>query len=105
MALSYGLTMNTSIINTVQFHNAAANFMVSVERLEQYMHIPKEAETMIEDKRPACNWPDVGKLELNNLKVNKFKNIKNEVNLLFRVNEISSNRSNIGLMLHWCFGA
>ncbi|KAL5747604.1 hypothetical protein ACOSQ2_024901 [Xanthoceras sorbifolium] len=69
MALSYGLSMNISLVSFVQYHCSAANFMVSVERLEQYMHIPSEAQTVVEDKRPAHNWPAIGKVEIYNLKV------------------------------------
>ncbi|KAK3205809.1 hypothetical protein Dsin_019855 [Dipteronia sinensis] len=34
------------------------------ERLEQYMHIPSEAQTVVEGKRPAHNWPAIGKVEI-----------------------------------------
>ncbi|KAI9174448.1 hypothetical protein LWI28_017471 [Acer negundo] len=69
MALSYGLSLNVFLIFAVQSHCSAANFIVSVERLEQYMHIPDEAKTIAESRQPEDNWPATGKVEITNLKV------------------------------------
>ncbi|KAK2664213.1 hypothetical protein Ddye_002787 [Dipteronia dyeriana] len=69
MALSYGLSLNIFLISAIQLHCSAANYIVSVERLEQYMHIPNEAKTITEGRQPADNWPATGKVEINNLKV------------------------------------
>ncbi|KAI9174576.1 hypothetical protein LWI28_019508 [Acer negundo] len=69
MALSYGLSLNVFLIYAIENHCLAANFIVSVERLEQYMHIPSEAQTVVEGKRPAHDWPAIGKVEIYNLKV------------------------------------
>ncbi|KAK0587930.1 hypothetical protein LWI29_031401 [Acer saccharum] len=69
MALSYGLSLNVYLIYAIENHCLAANFIVSVERLEQYMHIPSEAQTVVEGKRPAHDWPAIGKVEIYNLKV------------------------------------
>ncbi|KAK4844846.1 hypothetical protein QYF36_025078 [Acer negundo] len=68
MALSYGLSLNVFLIYAIENHCLAANFIVSVERLEQYMHIPSEAQTVVEGKRPAHDWPAIGKVEIYNLK-------------------------------------
>lgn len=69
MALSYGLSLNAFLIFYIQFQCSVANLIISVERLEQYMHIPSEAPAVIEGKRPAHSWPALGKVEFNNLKV------------------------------------
>ncbi|KAL5747607.1 hypothetical protein ACOSQ2_024904 [Xanthoceras sorbifolium] len=69
MALSYGLFLNVYLVYAAKFNCAAADFIVSIERLEQYMHIPSEAQTVVEGKRPAQNWPAIGKVEIYNLKV------------------------------------
>ncbi|KAK3227975.1 hypothetical protein Dsin_007837 [Dipteronia sinensis] len=67
MALSYGLSLNLHLISAAKF-NCTADFIVSIERLEQYMHIPSEAQTVVEGKQPAQNWPAIGKVEIHNLK-------------------------------------
>lgn len=70
MALSYGLSLNVFLVYSVQNQNMLSNLIISVERLEQYMHIPSEAPEIIEDSRPSQNWPNVGRVEIYGLKVN-----------------------------------
>ncbi|KAI7987298.1 ABC transporter C family member 10 [Camellia lanceoleosa] len=69
MALSYGLSLNIYLVSAVQCQCILANLIISVERLEQYMHIPSEAPEIIEANRPAFNWPTIGKVEIRDLKV------------------------------------
>ncbi|KAL7189020.1 hypothetical protein ACSBR1_038815 [Camellia fascicularis] len=69
MALSYGLSLNIYLVSAVQCQCILANLIISVERLEQYMHIPSEAPEIIEANRPAFNWPSIGKVEIRDLKV------------------------------------
>jgi ATP-binding cassette subfamily C (CFTR/MRP) protein 2 len=69
MALSYGLSLNNSLVFSIQNQCTLANYIISVERLNQYMHIKSEAEEIVEGNRPPTNWPDAGKVEINDLKV------------------------------------
>ncbi|GLT78147.1 hypothetical protein SLA2020_496930 [Shorea laevis] len=69
MALSYGLSLNVFLVGSIQYQCLLENMVISVERLEQYMHIPCEAPEVNDDKRPAEDWPSVGKVEIYNLKV------------------------------------
>ncbi|KAM1339407.1 hypothetical protein ACFX1X_038733 [Malus domestica] len=69
MVLSYGLSLNVFVVIAVQFQCMLANSIISVERVEQYMHIPSEAPEVIEENRPMRNWPTVGKVEIHDLKV------------------------------------
>ncbi|KAJ8452735.1 hypothetical protein Cgig2_005071 [Carnegiea gigantea] len=46
-----------------------ANYIISVERLDQYMHIPGEAPEIIEDNCTPQNWPSVGKVEICDLQI------------------------------------
>ncbi|RDX92677.1 ABC transporter C family member 10, partial [Mucuna pruriens] len=69
MALSYGFTLNSSLILSIQSQCQLANYIISVERLNQYMHIQSEAEEVIKTKRPPLNWPDEGEVEINDLQV------------------------------------
>lgn len=73
MALSYGLSLNVHVIASVQSWCLLENLIVSVERLEQYMHIPSEAAEVIEGHRPTHNWPVIGNLQICDLKVNMSK--------------------------------
>jgi len=78
MALSYGLSLNNSLVFAIQNQCTVANHIVSVERLKQYMHIESEAEEIVEENRPPSNWPVAGKVEINKLKVivTYFQNLK-----------------------------
>ncbi|KAI5443879.1 Multidrug resistance-associated protein 7, variant 2 [Lathyrus oleraceus] len=69
MALSYGLSLSASLVFSIQNQCTLANHIISVERLNQYMHIQSEAEEIIEGNRPPLSWPVAGKVEINNLKV------------------------------------
>ncbi|KAK9147330.1 hypothetical protein Scep_006087 [Stephania cephalantha] len=69
MALSYGLSLNMTLIFSIQNQCAVANDIISVERLNQYMHLPSEAPEVIEGSRPEPSWPAVGKVELIDLKI------------------------------------
>ncbi|CAL1373524.1 unnamed protein product [Linum trigynum] len=74
MALSYGLSLNVFLILSIQYQCFTAESIISVERLEQYMHIPSEAPPVIESVRPPANWPSHGQVEICNLKVRYQKN-------------------------------
>ena len=69
MALSYGLSLNMMLVRSIQKQCTIANNIISVERLNQYMHIPSEAPEIIEGNCPTTNWPDVGKVEIQDLQV------------------------------------
>ena len=70
MALSYGLSLNMILVRSIQKQCTMADNIISVERLNQYMHIPSEAPEVIEGNRPTTNWPAVGKVEIQDLQVN-----------------------------------
>ncbi|KAL5727203.1 Multidrug resistance-associated protein 7 [Ranunculus cassubicifolius] len=69
MAFSYGLSLNMSLVFSIQNQCTLANYIISVERLNQYMHIPSEAPEVIEENRPPPNWPTVGRVEIQDLKI------------------------------------
>ncbi|KAH9625391.1 hypothetical protein KSS87_011462, partial [Heliosperma pusillum] len=69
MALAYGLSLNNTMVFAIQYQCILANNIVSVERLNQYMHLPSEAPEVIEDSRPPKNWPAVGKVEICDLQI------------------------------------
>nr|XP_029119695.1 ABC transporter C family member 10 [Elaeis guineensis] len=69
MALSYGFSLNMSLVFSIQNQCTLANYIISVERLNQYMHISNEAPEVVEGNRPPRNWPAVGRVELQDLKI------------------------------------
>ncbi|XP_044431777.1 ABC transporter C family member 10-like [Triticum aestivum] len=73
MALSYGLTLNTSFVSCIQNQCNLANKIISVERVSQYMDIQSEAAEVVEENRPLPDWPQDGNLELIDLKI-RYRN-------------------------------
>ncbi|URE11509.1 ABC transporter C family member [Musa troglodytarum] len=69
MALSYGFSLNMSLVFASQNQCILANNIVSVERLNQYMHISREASEIVEGNRPPPNWPVLGRIVLQDLKI------------------------------------
>ncbi|KAL5708889.1 Multidrug resistance-associated protein 7 [Ranunculus cassubicifolius] len=69
LALSYALSLNISLVLSIQNQCTVANYIISVERLNQYMHIPSEAPTVIHKNRPTPDWPTVGRVEILDLKI------------------------------------
>ncbi|RZC91267.1 hypothetical protein C5167_027333 [Papaver somniferum] len=69
MALSYGLSLNMTLVFSTQIQCILANNIISVERLSQYMKVPSEAPEVIEGTRPVPSWPASGRVELHDLKI------------------------------------
>ncbi|KAM4123241.1 hypothetical protein ACB094_01G145000 [Castanea mollissima] len=69
MALTYGLSLNVYVVFFVLNWSLLETSITSVERLEQYMHIPGEAAEEIEGHQPMHNWPLVGQVKTCDLKV------------------------------------
>ncbi|KAL2631549.1 hypothetical protein R1flu_016235 [Riccia fluitans] len=63
LVLTYGLTLNLVVIASVTNQSILANDIISMERVNQYMYTEPEALAIIEDSRPAENWPRQGKIE------------------------------------------
>ncbi|XP_016480233.2 ABC transporter C family member 10-like [Nicotiana tabacum] len=69
MAFSYGLSLNTILVWSVQCECTIANSIISVERLEQYMRLPSEATEVGRSNHTLPGWPTRGKVEIRDLKV------------------------------------
>lgn len=68
MALSYGLSLNLSLVSSIYYQCTIENHIISVERINQYMYIPSEAPEIIEENRPH-KWPAMGKVDICDLQV------------------------------------
>ncbi|KFK23358.1 hypothetical protein AALP_AAs47212U000100 [Arabis alpina] len=69
MALSYGLSLNMGLVYSVQNQCYLDNWIISVERLNQYSNIPPESPEVIEETRPPVNWPATGRVEISDLQI------------------------------------
>ncbi|KAL2613231.1 hypothetical protein R1flu_024923 [Riccia fluitans] len=67
LALSYAFGVN-AVLGSLMYNLAIAeNKLISVERIKQYSNLPTEAPLVIEDHRPSAEWPNEGRIQLENL--------------------------------------
>ncbi|XP_030490551.2 ABC transporter C family member 8 [Cannabis sativa] len=69
LSLSYALSLTGTQIFLTRWYCNLANYIVSVERIKQFMHIPEEPPAIIEGSRPPSSWPTMGRIELQSLKI------------------------------------
>ncbi|CAN0881717.1 ABC transporter C family member 8 [Linum grandiflorum] len=69
LSLSYALSLTGTHVFMIRWHCNLGNYIVSVERMKQFMHIQPEPAAIVEDKRPPSSWPENGRIELQELKV------------------------------------
>ncbi|XP_011072485.1 ABC transporter C family member 8-like isoform X2 [Sesamum indicum] len=69
LSLSYAFALTSTQVFLSRWYSNLANYIVSVERIKQYMHIPAEPPARIEDKSPPTSWPPNGRIELLDLKI------------------------------------
>lgn len=66
LSLVYALTFTENVLWLVRLYAVYEQNMNSVERIKEYLDIEQEAEAVIEDTRPAANWPSQGSIEFIN---------------------------------------
>lgn len=87
LSLSYALSLTNIHIFMTRWYCYLSNYMISVERIKQFMHIPSEPPAMVEDKRPPSSWPSKGRIELQALKIRYRPNaplVLKDINCIFK---------------------
>ncbi|XP_016701107.1 ABC transporter C family member 8 [Gossypium hirsutum] len=69
LSLSYALSLTSTQIFASRWYCNLLNYLISVERIKQFMNIPEEPPAIIEDNRPPSSWPYKGRIELQELKI------------------------------------
>ncbi|KAL0341922.1 UNVERIFIED_CONTAM: ABC transporter C family member 8 [Sesamum calycinum] len=69
LSLSYAFALTGTQVFVSRWYSSLANYIVSMERIKQYMHIPAEPPAIIEDQRPPTSWPPKGRIELLDLQI------------------------------------
>ncbi|GJM98166.1 hypothetical protein PR202_ga15151 [Eleusine coracana subsp. coracana] len=69
LCLSYALTLTSAQVFLTRFYSYLENYIISVERIKQYMHIPSEPPAIIPEHRPPTSWPQEGRIDLQELKI------------------------------------
>jgi ABC-type multidrug transport system fused ATPase/permease subunit len=66
LSLSYAISFTENVLWLVRLYAMNEQNMNSVERIKEYLDVEQEAEAVIEDTRPAANWPSEGSVEFIN---------------------------------------
>ncbi|XP_058227734.1 ABC transporter C family member 8-like isoform X2 [Rhododendron vialii] len=74
LSLSYALALTLSQVFFTRWYSSLCNYIISVERIKQFMNIPPEPPAIVEDKRPPFSWPSEGTIELQDLKIRYRQN-------------------------------
>ncbi|XP_062178955.1 ABC transporter C family member 8-like isoform X2 [Phragmites australis] len=69
LCLSYALTLTSAQVFLTRFYSYLENYIISVERIKQYMHLPSEPPAIIPESRPPTSWPHEGRIDLQDLKI------------------------------------
>ncbi|CAH9132036.1 unnamed protein product [Cuscuta epithymum] len=69
LAATYGLNLNVLQAWFIWNLCNVENKMISVERILQFTNIPSEAPLIVENSRPKSEWPESGRIQIENLQV------------------------------------
>ncbi|KAK9101118.1 hypothetical protein Scep_024548 [Stephania cephalantha] len=69
LSLSYALALTSTQVFLTRWYCNLANYIISVERIKQFMHLQQEPPAIVDDKRPPPAWPSKGRIDLQDLKI------------------------------------
>ncbi|KAJ0603422.1 putative ABC-type xenobiotic transporter [Helianthus annuus] len=69
LSLSYALALSSIQVFFTRWYCSLANYIISIERIKQFMHIPPEQPVTLENNRPPSSWPSKGKIHFEDLKL------------------------------------
>ncbi|KAI4354231.1 hypothetical protein L6164_003118 [Bauhinia variegata] len=87
LSLSYALTLTGAQVFLTRWFCNLSNYIISVERIKQFIHIPAEPPAIVEDNRPPSSWPFRGRIELKALQIRYRPNaqiVLNEITCTFK---------------------
>jgi ABC-type multidrug transport system fused ATPase/permease subunit len=63
LAMTYAVTFTENVLWFVRLYSSNEQNMNSVERIKEYLDVDQEAALVVDDNRPAANWPSRGGVE------------------------------------------
>ncbi|KAK2353050.1 ABC transporter C family member [Trifolium repens] len=69
LSLSYAFTLTGAQIFWSRWFSNLSNYIISVERIKQFIHIPAEPPAIVDGNRPPSSWPSKGKIDLQGLEI------------------------------------
>ncbi|KAJ1420286.1 P-loop containing nucleoside triphosphate hydrolase [Sesbania bispinosa] len=69
LSLSYAFNLTGAQIFWTRWFCNLSNYIISVERIKQFIHTPAEPPAIVEDKRPPSSWPSKGRIDIQALEI------------------------------------
>ncbi|CAI8612535.1 unnamed protein product [Vicia faba] len=69
LSLSYAFNLTGAQIFWSRWFSNLSNYIISVERIKQFIHIPVEPPAIVDNNRPPSSWPSKGKIDLQGLEI------------------------------------
>ncbi|XP_052724852.1 ABC transporter C family member 8-like [Vigna angularis] len=69
LSLSYALSLTSSHIFWTRWYCNLLNYLISVERIKQFVHLPSEPPAIVKDHKPTSSWPSKGRIDLQALQI------------------------------------
>ncbi|RDX73987.1 ABC transporter C family member 8, partial [Mucuna pruriens] len=69
LSLSYAFSLTATQVYLTRMFCNLSNYVISVERIKQFIHIPAEPSAIVEDNRPPPSWPSKGRIDLQSLEI------------------------------------
>ncbi|XP_047182853.1 ABC transporter C family member 8-like [Vigna umbellata] len=69
LSLSYALSLTYSHIFWTRMYCNLLNYLISVERIKQFIHLPSEPPAILKDHQPPSSWPSKGRIDLQALEI------------------------------------
>ncbi|RAL42397.1 hypothetical protein DM860_017577 [Cuscuta australis] len=68
-SFSFALLLTTTQVYLSRWYTNLANYVISAERIKQFMHLTPELPAVVENNRPNSSWPSMGRIEFLDLKI------------------------------------
>ncbi|RAL42404.1 hypothetical protein DM860_017584 [Cuscuta australis] len=69
LSFSYALVLTSNQVSLSRWYSSLANYVISAERIKQFMHLTPEPPAVVENNRPNSSWPSKGRIEFLDLKI------------------------------------
>ncbi|XP_020224992.1 ABC transporter C family member 8 [Cajanus cajan] len=69
LSLSYAFSLTGAQVFWTRWYCNLLNYLISVERIKQFINIPAEPPAIVEDNRPPSSWPSKGRIDLQALEI------------------------------------
>ncbi|RDW70048.1 hypothetical protein BP5796_08445 [Coleophoma crateriformis] len=89
LSLSYAIGFTENVLWLVRLYAINEQNMNSVERIKEYLDVEQEAAAVIEDTKPAANWPSQGSVEFINYTTRYREDLEPVLrNVTFKINPL-----------------